>query len=86
MVFLVLVILFRFARFGCFGGFVSVALLVLFQSFRWFRSFCFAGFVSLFRVLVHAVRAHLKFWNILANVESIDSERKLFLARAGKEQ
>ncbi len=36
---LALVILFRFARFGCFGSFVLVV---------------FGGFVSLFRVLVHA--------------------------------
>ena len=43
MVFLVLAILFcfaRFGRFGCFGGFVSVISLV---SFRWFR-FVVSGF------------------------------------------
>ena len=30
------------------------------------------------------VKAHLKFCNILTNVESVNSERKLLLARAGK--
>lgn len=30
------------------------------------------------------VKAHLKFCNIVTNVESVNSERKLLLARAGK--
>ena len=30
------------------------------------------------------VKAHLKFCNILTNVESVNSERKLLLAPAGK--
>ena len=30
------------------------------------------------------LKAHLKFCNILTNVESVNSERKLLLARAGK--
>ena len=30
------------------------------------------------------VKAHLKFCNILTNVESVNSERKLLLARAEK--
>ena len=30
------------------------------------------------------VKAHLKFCNILTNVESVNSEQKLLLARAGK--
>ena len=30
------------------------------------------------------VKAHLKFCNIVTNAESVNSERKLLLARAGK--
>ena len=30
------------------------------------------------------VKAHLKLFNIVTNVESVNSERKLLLARAGK--
>ena len=30
------------------------------------------------------VKAHLKFCNILTNVESVNNERKLLLARTGK--
>ena len=32
------------------------------------------------------VKAHLKFCNILTNVESVNGKRKLLLARAGKKK
>ena len=37
-----------------------------------------------FKKCARDVKARLKFCNILTNVESVNSERKLLLARAGK--
>ncbi len=52
---MVSVIMFRFAHFNRFGGFVLVVSVV---SLIWFWSFRLSGFISLFCVLVPAVNSY----------------------------